>query len=58
MDDYSALISGTTGPTLSGTWTLNPTTTGTKVLSATGSYHNCDTNTGGGNCLPVATGSS
>jgi hypothetical protein len=41
----------------SGTWTLNPTTTATKLLSATGSFHACDTNTGGGNCLPTMTGS-
>lgn len=41
----------------SGTFTFNPTTTATALLSATGAFHTCDTNTGGGNCLPVATGS-
>jgi hypothetical protein len=48
----------TTGnnPTVTGTWTFNPTTTATKVLSATGSFHICDTNAGGGNCLPTMTG--
>jgi hypothetical protein len=43
--------------TTSGTWTFNPTTTATDLLSATGAFHACDTNTGSGNCLPVATGS-
>ena len=41
---------------VTGTATFNPTTTATKLLSATGSFHTCDTNTGGGNCLPTATG--
>jgi hypothetical protein len=49
--------SGFANPPTSGTWTLNPTTTATKLLSATGSLHTCQTNTGGGSCLPVATGS-
>jgi hypothetical protein len=48
---------GAQNPTTSGTWTFNPTTTATKLQSSTGSYHACDTNTGGGSCLPVATGS-
>ena len=42
--------------TTSGTFAFNPTTTATALLSATGSFHICDTNTGGGNCLPTATG--
>ena len=42
-----------TNPTITGTWTLNPTTTATKLLSATGGFHICDTNAGGGNCLPT-----
>jgi hypothetical protein len=50
------LTSGT-NPTSIGTWTLNPTTTTTKILSTTGSFHTCDTNTSGGNCLPTVTGS-
>jgi hypothetical protein len=49
--------SGLTAPTTSGTWTLGPTTTATKLLSTTGSLHTCDTNTGGGSCLPTLTGS-
>jgi hypothetical protein len=48
---------GSQNPSLSGTWTLDPTTTTTKLLSATGSYHACDTNSGGGNCLPTLSGS-
>jgi len=42
---------------VSGTWTFNPVTTSTKLLAATGSAHVCDTNSGGGNCLPTAAGS-
>jgi hypothetical protein len=42
---------------VTGTATLNPTTTAGKLLSATGSFQTCSTNTGGGNCLPTATGS-
>jgi hypothetical protein len=26
------------------------------MLSTTGAFHNCDTNTGGANCLPTPTG--
>jgi hypothetical protein len=48
---------GAQDPTISGTMTLTPTTTTTGMLSATGSYHNCDTNTGSGNCLPTLSGS-
>ena len=43
--------------TITGTGTLNPTTTTTTMLSTTGSFHNCDTNTGGADCLPTVTGS-
>jgi hypothetical protein len=50
-------VTGSTNVATSGTWTLNPVTTATKLLSATGAFHACDTNTGGGSCLPVATGS-
>ena len=49
-------INGST-TTSSGTFTLNPSTTATVLLSSTGAFHICDTNTGGGNCLPAATGS-
>jgi hypothetical protein len=41
---------------LAGTWTFNPNTTTTVLQSSTGAFHICDANTGGGNCLPVATG--
>lgn len=51
----TSLTSGT-NPTITGTWTLNSTPTATKLLSASGSYHTCDTNTGGGSCLPALTG--
>jgi hypothetical protein len=49
--------SGSQDPTISGTLTFAPTTTAANMLSATGAYHNCDTNTGGGNCLPTLSGS-
>jgi hypothetical protein len=42
---------------VSGTWTFNPTTTASKLQSATGAFSACNTNTGGGNCLPTMTGS-
>lgn len=41
---------------ITGSGTFNPTTTATAILSTTGNYHNCDTNTGSGNCLPPVTG--
>jgi hypothetical protein len=49
----------TAGPntSVSGTSKFNPTTTAAKLLSTTGSFQTCNTNTGGGNCLPTATGS-
>jgi len=34
-------------------WTFSPTTVATKLTSAAGAFHVCDTNTGGGNCLPL-----
>ena len=52
-----ARTSGTANPTITGSRTLNPTTTATGMLSATGSFHNCDSNTGGGACLPTVSGS-
>jgi hypothetical protein len=51
-----ARTSGSQNPNVSGTWTLDPTTTATRLLSAIGSFHTCDTNTGGGNCLPTVSG--
>ncbi|HET6263192.1 MAG TPA: hypothetical protein VFG99_13285, partial [Chloroflexia bacterium] len=35
------------------TWTFTPTTISTKLLSSTGAFHICDSNTGGGNCTPT-----
>jgi hypothetical protein len=52
----AALTSGS-APTVSGTWTFKPTTTASKLLSATGSFQTCNTNTGGGSCLPTMSGS-
>jgi hypothetical protein len=51
-----ARVSGTSTATTSGAWTFNPSTTTSKLQSATGAFHICDTNTGGGNCLPGMTG--
>lgn len=52
-----ARISGILGTTISiGSWTFNPTTRTAKLLSAAGAQHVCDSNAGGGTCLPVATG--
>jgi len=42
--------------TITGAGTFNPTTTATGMLSTIGAFHNCDTNTGGANCLPTPTG--
>lgn len=52
----STKITGGTATT-GGTWTFTPTTTAADLLSATGAFNTCTSNTGGGNCLPVATGS-
>ena len=49
--------SGASVATTSGSWTFNPTTTAAKLLSSTGAFHTCDTNAGGGNCLPGMAGS-
>jgi hypothetical protein len=42
---------------VSGTATFDPTSSSTKLTSATGGFHTCDTNSGGGSCLPTASGS-
>ena len=39
--------------TTASAWTFTPTTVASKLKSATGAFHVCDTNAGGGNCLPV-----
>lgn len=41
----------------SGAMTFNPSTVTTKLMSATGNQHVCDNNSGGGTCLPTASGS-
>lgn len=43
-------------PKVSGTADYTPTTTATGLLSVTGSFHTCSSNTGGGSCTPSATG--
>jgi hypothetical protein len=48
---------GAQDPTISGTAIYTPTTTATGLLSATGSFHACSSNSGGANCTPSATGS-
>jgi hypothetical protein len=48
---------GLQDPNISGTAAYTPTTTATGLLSATGSFHACSSNSGGGNCTPAATGS-
>ena len=48
--------SGTADSSVTGSLTFSPTTTAAGMLSAAGSFHNCDSNTGGGNCLPTITG--
>ncbi|HYX84161.1 MAG TPA: hypothetical protein VE777_04255 [Gaiellales bacterium] len=52
-----ARAAGSQDPTVSGPGTYTPTTTAIGLLSATGSFHTCSSNTGGGNCTPAATGS-
>jgi hypothetical protein len=51
-----SLSAGNANTQVTGTGTLTPNTVATSLLSATGSFHTCSSNTGGGNCLPVATG--
>lgn len=47
---------GASNPSVSSaTRTLTPTTDSTKLKSAVGAFHICDTNAGGGNCLPTTT---
>jgi hypothetical protein len=44
-------------PTITGSGTFTPTTASDALLSDIGGYHVCTSNSGGGNCLPIATGS-
>lgn len=54
----SAKISGPAIVKVNSTsWAFNPTTIAANLMSTTGANHICDTNPGGGNCLPVPTGS-
>lgn len=49
-------IEGASNPNVSSAmWTFTPTTASTKLKSASGAFHICDTNAGGGNCLPATT---
>jgi hypothetical protein len=52
-----ARTAGSTAPTVTGTATFTPTTASAALLSGNGGYHVCTSNSGGGNCLPAATGS-
>ena len=49
-------LSGSGNYSQTGTWTFTPTTNSSLLQSATGGFHVCDTNTGGGNCLRTVTG--
>jgi hypothetical protein len=49
--------SGLINPILTGSWTFTPTTTSTNLLSSSGHFHVCDSNSGGGLCVSTATGS-
>lgn len=50
------LLTGSPGAS-TGTASFGPTATATSMLSTVGGFHVCDTNAGGGACLPAATGS-
>lgn len=49
-------IGGSLPVVATGSWVFNPTTTAANLASATGGFHVCDTNVGGGECLPAGTG--
>ena len=49
-----ARTNGNRNPSVPGPWTLIPTSDAAKLLSASGSHHVCDTNSGGGNCYRSA----
>ena len=51
-----ARLSGSGNYGHSGSWTFAPTTNQALLRSATGAFHVCDTNAGGGNCLPNVAG--
>ncbi|MDQ3915603.1 MAG: hypothetical protein M3323_09800 [Actinomycetota bacterium] len=51
-----ARLSGNGNYSHSGTWTFTPTPDSALLQSSTGGFHVCDTNAGGGNCLPNVAG--
>ncbi|MFM8304991.1 MAG: hypothetical protein ACKOA9_11970 [Actinomycetota bacterium] len=53
----TARVSGPNAEFTTGPWVLQPTTTAGALLAVNGGYHVCDTNSGGANCFPTATGS-
>ena len=53
-----ARTSGTGNVNISGAFVVTPTTDATKLLTATGAHHVCDTNTGGGTCIVTPSGST
>ncbi|HEV2756052.1 MAG TPA: hypothetical protein VG318_09790 [Actinomycetota bacterium] len=51
-----ARLAGSGNYSQNGTWTFTPTPNQALLQSATGGLHVCDTNAGGGNCLPDVSG--
>ncbi|MFN2589001.1 MAG: hypothetical protein ABR613_12910 [Actinomycetota bacterium] len=51
-----ARVAGSGNYAHAGTWTFTPTANPAFLQSATGGFHVCDSNAGGGNCLPNAAG--
>lgn len=51
-----ARMSGSGNYAQSGAWTFTPTPDAALLKSATGGFHVCDTNAGGGNCTPAVNG--
>ncbi|MDQ3952295.1 MAG: hypothetical protein M3279_04930 [Actinomycetota bacterium] len=49
-------LSGNGNYSHAGTWTFTPTSNTAFLKSATGGFHVCDSNTGGGNCTPAVNG--
>ncbi len=51
-----ARLAGSGAYSTAGSWTFTPTSNTALLRSATGGIHVCDTNAGGGNCLPNVSG--
>lgn len=51
-----ARLAGSGSYSTTGTWTFTPTPNVALVQSATGGFHVCDSNVGGGNCTPTVAG--